>query len=1109
MKLNTFKCGMLRLWLPPKILLIMKMIIIIMTTLLTQISASGLAQRITLNEKGASLESVIQKIRIQTGYDFVYEYNLINNAKKVDLHLNNTSLEDALDKLFKDQKLSYSIKDKVIVLDAKEPSFLDNLVARFVNINVSGRVVDSEGKPLPGATVTLKQGSTVKAVYYTLQDGKFFFRNVEERSIIIVSYIGYATKEIAVKEKLGDIVLKEQNSELDEVVINKGYYTETKRLSTGSVGRITAEDIGKQPVSNPLAALYGRVPGLVITQQSGIPGGAFEIQIRGQNSLRRSQNDNGNIPLYLIDGMPFNSTSMTPNALPNMYPTTAGAPGSSPFNNINPADIESIEILKDADATAIYGSRGANGVVLITTKRGKPGEMKVDANFYMGAGKVTRMMKLLNTEQYLEMRKEAFKNDGVTIYPVSAYDVNGTWDQNKYTDWQKELIGGTAQAIDGQISISGGTFNTQYRFGGGYHKEDAVFPGDFSDRRGSFHLNLNNNSPNQKFKSQVTVGYSVGMTNLFSQDLTSGALTYAPNAPDLLDADGNLNWPVGVTQNHLQHTKKPYNAKNNNLMVSSNFSYEITNGLILKTSMGYTNISRKEISKDPVSSYLPSIQQFLTNSSFFGNTSNNSWIIEPQLDWNIRFNKNSIRILIGSTFQDQNTESLYQSATGIASEALMDNISAATNANVSNTYSIAKYRYNAIFTRVNYTYNGKYLINLTGRRDGSSRFGPNRQLANFGAIGAAWVFSEEKIIQNSVPFLSFGKLRSSYGITGSDQTPNYGFLDLYRSSASYGGISGLAPVQLFNPDFGWEENKKLEIALEVGFLKDRILFTTAWYSNRSSDQLIGYPLPPTTGFRSVPYNLDATVQNKGLEFELSTKNIKTSTFSWNSSFNLSLPKNKLVSYPNIAGSSYSNQYVVGEPLSIVKLYRSKGVNPQTGLYEVQDVDNNNIYNALDQQVIKFIGTKFNGGFYNQLQWNRFEFDFLFQYSKQLGRNYLSWGQPPGNMNNQPIEVLNRWTAIDDVEPMQKFQQTSSTTFGRNGASDASLTDASFIRLRNLSISYLLPSSFLRKIGDKNLKIYLQGQNLFTITNYKGLDPESQGMALPPLRVLTAGIQLTL
>lgn len=1070
-----------------------------------QVSASTFAQRITLSERNAKLTQVFDRISDQSGYDFVFTSDLLKGTKPVTINVKNIELDKVLEQIFTNQPVSFSIEGKTVVIKAKEMGFFENLIANFRAIDVRGKILDENGQPLVGATVAIKgKNRSVK----TDQNGAFYLDNVGERDKLVISFIGYQNREVDVASDMGSLTMVLADKDLKEVKINAGYYTVTDRERTGSIARITSKEIGRQPISNPLQALYGKVPGLVIKQGSGVQGSGFDIEIRGQNSLRRLQDDNGNIPLYVVDGIPFSTASLITSASGSLYNLLSSSQGASPFNSLNPSDIESIEILKDADATAIYGSRGANGVVLITTKKGKQGAMRVDFNVYTGAGKVARKMELLNTAQYVEMRNEAFKNSG-TAPESYEYDMNGTWSKTDHTDWQKELFGGTSNVTDAQLGFSGGSANSQYRFNSGIHRETSVFPGDFSDWRTSGSLNLSNTSTNKKFKSQVTINYSLGKTNLLRNDLTYDAIQLLPNHPTLTDENGNLVWAEdGI--NPMSYTKQPYDAKSNNLLANANVEYELFTGLSLKANLSYTNALRKELSKIPLSSSIdPSSQSFDLNQSQFGNASNDSWIIEPQLNWQKSFGQHRLIFLAGSTFQSQGSESLHQIATGFTNESQMDNIAAATN--IFSTYGNATYRYSAIFSRINYNYKDTYLLNITGRRDGSSRFGPGKQFANFGALGAAWIFSNINFVKDNLQVLSFGKLRTSYGSTGSDQTLNYGFIDLFKTTNSYQGVPGVEPKKLFNPDYAWEINKKFEAALELGFLKQRVLLTTAFYRNRSSNQLVGYPLPPTTGFSSVQKNLNATVQNTGLELELNTQNFISGVFKWNSSFNITFPKNKLLSYPNLAGSAYANTYVVGAPLSIQRTFKSLGVNPETGLNEVVDVDHNGIYNITDRTENVFIGQKYFGGLSNSFQWKGLQLDVLFQFVKQKGLNYLAYfpNIPGMGFSNLPVEVFDRWQKSGDVTRFQKFQTTDYEAYDNFMRSDAAIVDASYIRLKNLSLSYQLPVSWLNHVKIQTLRIYVQGQNLITITKYGGLDPESQGFSLPPLRFITAGLQLTL
>jgi TonB-linked SusC/RagA family outer membrane protein len=789
--------------------------------------------------------------------------------------------------------------------------------------------------------------------------------------------------------------------------------------------------------------------------------------------------------------------------------------GTNPLNNINPSDIESIEILKDADATAIYGSRGANGVILITTKKGEVGKTKVALNFYTGTGNAGRHFDQLNTKQYIGMRKEAFENEGSTPTVANARDLL-LFDTTRYTDWQKELIGGTSHTTDAQISISGGEKYTQFSIGTGYHKETTVFPGDNSDRRVTTHVSVTTTTPNKKLKTSISINYGNNKTNFLSQDLTTKALSLPPNAPAIYTQGGELNWdlwnPSGSLENPLAYLKRRYEAITNTLIGNLEIGYSILPNLDLKSRFGYTTIDMRAVNLTPISSFAPSLAATSLNTTAFSDSRFQNWMFEPQVNWRPKLGNGQFDILIGTQFLDQTREGLSQTATGFTSEALMKNIAAAPNRLLGTNY-FTQYRYHALFARVNYNYNGRYIFNMTGRRDGSSRFGPGKQFANFGAFGAAWIFSEESFIKNSIKILSFGKLRASYGVTGNDQLKDYEYLDAYTSSSgTYQGIIGLTPVRLSNPDFAWETNKKLEAAIELGFMQDRILTTVSFYKNRSSNQLVGYPLPPSAGFTTIQANFPATVQNAGVEFELTTVNLETSDFKWTTSINVSVPRNKLIEFKNLELTEYSTSYVVGEPLNISKTFRYNGINPTTGLYQFEDANEDGIYDSPgDRTVTRFTGQYLFGGVQNSFSYNGFQLDIFFQFVKQNGRNYFYYtGIPPGFLGNQSDFVLNRWQAPGDNADVQRFGRSASEyeVYQVLQASDRAISDASFIRLKNVSVSYMLPAKWTSKIGASNSRIFIQGQNLATITGYKGLDPETQGSSLPPLKILTCGISLT-
>ena len=979
-----------------------------------------------------------------------------------------------------------------LFLTYNSPTFSQNPPQK----TISGIITDGED-PLSGVNVLVK--NTARGSISNLE-GRYSV-SASANDTLVFTYVGYKTQEIAVgNAPIINVIMEVDAQALDAVVINAGYYKVSDREKTGSITRITAAEIENQPVSNPLAAMQGRMAGVNIVQTTGVPGGGFSVRIRGRNSIR----PDGSEPLYIVDGVPYSTLS-----LGNINISSVLGGAQNPLNGINPDDIESIAVLKDADATAIYGSRGANGVVLITTKKGKGGTTRFQFSTSTGVGSITRRMQLLNTEQYLEMRRQAFANDGITEYPFNAYDINGTWDQNRYTDWQEELLGETAYYTTASTSVQGGSEETQFLVRGNYEEQTTVFPGDFKYQKGGALLNLNHTAKTDKFSMQVNANFVTDKNKLPPTNLVYDAYSLPPNAPSLFTENGDLNWEEGTFTNPLAQLNGDYQSKTNTLIGNAVISYRPFKGLEAKANVGYTKNEVEEYKTSPHTIYNPDFGLDSSFSSIFLNNGNRrSYIVEPQLAYNFKIGKGRVEVLAGGTVQHELTAKEVQFASGFANNNLIENVAAASNVSiVSDTEEIYKYR--ALFGRINFNWDHKYILNLTGRRDGSSRFGPGKQYTNFGAVGAAWVFSEEGFIKNQLPLISFGKLRGSYGTTGNDQIGNYGFLDTYTfGGLSYQGLQGLSPTQLLNPNYGWETNKKLEAALELGLFNDKLNISASYYRNRSSNQLVGIPLPGTTGFTSILANLPATVENTGWEFELTTSNFQNDSFSWKTFINLSLPRNELIAFPNLEGSTYANQYVIGEPLDILLLYNATGVDPQTGIYTFEDVDGDgSITKPNDAKTIANMAPKYFGGFGNSLRYANFSLDFLLQFVKQQGRNFFAGGTLPGSMTNQPVEVLDNWQQTGDDASIQLFttgiDQEATLAYVNNSASTASVSDASFIRLKNVSLSYKIPIPENLNMG---CRVNIRAQNLLTFTKYKGPDPETQVFNnLPPLKLITAGI----
>jgi len=1115
------------------LLLAMKLTALLLTIGILQVSAATYAQKVTLKDKNMSLKEVFNQIRQQSGYDFIITSDLLSQAKPVTIEVSNADLKDALDKIFDEQPLNYTIQEKTVIVSKKEESFLDKLKnkikAELAQITVTASVHDELGQPMAGVTVRQKDANNITV---TDAKGNFSITVPDNNSTAIAfSYVGYETQELRARDiPNGSVItLKVAENNLKEVVINKGYYNEKQELSTGNVTVVNAKTIGEQPVSDPILAIEGRVPGLIINQTSGYPGSYATIKLRGQNSLL-----NGNDPLYIIDGVPFSAQSLSS---PGFSFGPVGGVGSanfsngnglSPFNGLNPTDIENIEVLKDADATAIYGSRGANGVILITTKKGKAGNTRFDLNVSSGAGTVPHFMDLLNTQQYLNMRRQAFVNDGLPHPSIatdpanSDYDINGAWDTTRYTNWQKVLIGNTAGFTNIQGSLSGGNANTQFVVGGGYTRQGTVLLGDFNDQKAAAHLNLTHSSTDQRFNVQFVASY-VNDNNILPGGDFSQYTILPPDAPSLYDAGGNINWQmVNGTATNLPNVAGQAEVLStsvtNNLISNLNLRYLVLPGLQVSGSFGYNHDQMEQTQLTPASSYPPPLNTFSTvRDNTFGTSEFSSWIIEPQLSYRTKWSKGKLELLVGSSFQQNQTKSITQDASDFVTDALIANPQSAASLQILGSTNTI-YRYTALYGRIGYDWDEKYVLNLTARRDGSSRFGPGKQFGNFGAAGVAWIFSKEKYIRDHFAFLSFGKLRASYGVTGNDQIPDYQYLSTYTSGpTSYESVTGLAPSRLTNPYFAWEVVRKLEGGIELGFLNDRIMLSADYYRNRTANQLVGLPLPVLTGFATVQYNLPAVVQNTGVELTLATVNIKSSSFEWSSSVNFTIPNNKLVSFPDLANfPAYKSRWSVGRSIFNQALYHTTGVDPQTGLYTFATANANGLPGAADLTFNTSLSPKYYGGWQNSFSYKRFTLDIFIQYVNKIGKSSLASLHSPAGIEgvNQLTTVLAAaWKSPGDASALQRYGTESGPVpnyYQYWASSDAALENSSFLRFKTLAFAYQFPGDWIKKAHLQNARLYIQCQNLFTITGYKGLDPETAGsIGLPPLRVITTGFQIGL
>jgi TonB-dependent starch-binding outer membrane protein SusC len=1094
-----------------KTLLVMKLTILLLTVAFLNVKAIGLSQEVTFSGTNVPLEKVFWAIKKQTIYTVMYDARLLRSTRPINIHAERKPLKDFLEEALANQPLAFYIEKTTIIINKKDLVWGLNPMLSEKNFTpslslaippITGKIVGSDGQPIIGANVIIKgtrRGTTSKS------DGSFSI-DAHEGEVLIISSVGYLSAQSVVNNDPLKITLALSDSKLDEVQIT-AYGSQTRRFSVGNISTVKAEDIAKQPVSNPLLALQGRVPGLFIAQNSGITNSSLTLRLQGQNSMF-----SGNSPLIVIDGVVY------PSALPSFGDVLGGG---NPLSFINPDNIESINVLKDADATAIYGSRAANGAILITTKKGKAGRMKLDVNMQQGWSKVARKLKLLNLRQYLDMRYEAYKNDGIDVSSLSMNSSNFDltfWDTTRSTDWQKELIGGTALYSDLNATVSGGTPNVQYLISGTGHRETTVFPGNFDDKKASLHFSISTVSLNQKFKMQFSTQYLIDNNQLPAADLTQTALQLSPNAPRLYTTDHKVNWeptPTGLStfsDNPIAYRIfRRYKNITNNLIANINLTYDFYEDLKIKINAGYNKIESDAIYKIPQIAIRPDNSFEIKNSNFVNSTVK-SLILEPQMVFNKNLYNSKLEVLLGVSIQKNNTAANNVTATGFPSDLLLEDINSASSYTLYGNSS--EYKYAAAFSNINYILNNKFIFKASIRRDGSSRFGEDSRFHNFGSIGAAWIFSEEDFLKNRIPFLSFGKLKASYGTTGNDQIGDYLHLTTFYTVGEmpYQNKKGLMAQDIPNPGVQWEETRKLNIGLDLGLIHDRILFNINYFRNRSSNQLSLLNLPTITGGQSITTNIPALVQNSGWELSANTVNFRHGKMSWISSINLTVLRNKLLS---VTGDYFATMNI-GYPLNVVRSPHLLGVDPATGDYVLADKDgkpSNNLKYPDDFNRLYSIFDKFSGGITNTITYKGFQLDFLLTFVDQLSNNLLAYKSSdisPGNFlgswGNQPVTVLKRWQKPGDVTLIGKY--SSKQRFIDIG--DGSFRNAFYVRLRNVSLTWNLPDNWVTKASLQSCRIYTQAQNLLTFSAYKQIDPETHSAYnLPPLLRVTAGIQIIL
>lgn len=1082
-----------KLWQPhgfiAKLFLIMRLTTIILVAAILQVSASSFGQKVTLRENNVRMVNVFNKIRAQTGYDFLISASNLKLAGSISIDVKDRDLKEVLDLILKEKPLTYQISTGSVIITAKEQSFLEYALDALTKIDIRGHVLDEKNEPLAGATVMIK--GTNKLVR-TDSNGSFSITGLSDDAVLTISYIGYKSRDISIKMDLSAIHLSLEENKLQEVVVNKGYYTTTEKLNTGSTVQINADQLARQPISNPIQALQGLVPGMYIKQSSGMAGASTSVQIRGRNSI-----NSGLIPLYILDGVPFNGTPVDLQV--GSGATILGSQpngNTDPLSNISPADIESVTILKDADATAIYGSRGANGVVLITTKRGGKGRPTLDVNYTTGMAQVVNQRELLSSEEYLALRKQAFVNDNRTPTVTLAPDLM-LWDQKANTNYQDMLIGNTAKQHDLNASLSMGTDKSSLYVSTNYRQESTVLYGGRDYKKGGVNFRGTQTSANNRLKADVGATLNLTTNDMLGSDFGTAAMNIPANYP-LYDTQGKLYW-ISNFNNPIATSNQKVLNKSSNINLNGTISYQIADDLSFRTGLGYTTISQTINALAPASTLSP-LGNPPVSSGIYSQNEGKVFIAEPQLDYKKTIWKGKFSATLGGAWQQsKNNQPYFINANTFASERLMDSYTNAANFTTVRSLN-SEYRYISGFGRLNYTLMDKYIVNAVLRRDGSSRFGPGKKYGNFGSVGLGWVFSDEKFMKNQ-DFISFGKLRTSYGVTGNDQFENYSYMDTYTTTtSSYGGNPGFYPTRVANENFNWESNRKFEVAAELGFFKDLFHLTAAFYRNRSGNMVVrNAPLPAQTGFSNYITNLDALVQNSGFEFDLQSTIIKTKDLNWTASFNISTNKNKLLSLPTELASLYNNTYQVGQSLNSYIVYQFTGY--VDGVAQFKDRDGDGAVSTgltRDTYVAADRDPKYFGGLSSAFSYKNFRLDFLVNFVKQKGLRQIAF---PGLLGSQLADLRNT-----EFKPSSLTSSASYASYVNYSSSDDMIVDASFARLRNLSLAYSIPQRWRSILGMKQAQIFARGQNLLTVTSYKGLDPETQGSILPPLKMYTVGVQ---
>jgi len=1125
--------------LPHQMLLKMKLIIFILTITLSQAYARAQDQVVTLSGQNMPLKQVFKAIEKQTGYAFFYSNNLLNESHPVTLHVSKTPLKDVLKLCFEGQPLSYDIQNTTIFVAAKattHPVVTHDTTTPKQPLEVfQGKVLGEDGEPLPGVTISLKG---TEYAWTTKPDGAFVgvilpnSPGMGKTPILVFSFVGRQTKEVALgKIKNLIVTLRPSVSALDEVQFT-AYSKTSKRYNVGDITTVKSEEIARNPVTNVLEALQGRVAGMYVSQNTGVTNGSFRTQIRSANTLTGTGGNGtslsagtGGQPLYIVDGVEYPAS----NALPMTNGVQAGAQPQlfgNALNFLDPALIESVTVLKGADATAIYGSRGAFGVILIITKKAKAGKPMASANVYQGFSEVGTSPRLMNIHQYLALRRNAFANDSTSPAPTDL-DVNGTWDTTKNTDWHKYFLGGHAPVTKANVSFSGGGANSSFLVGAFYSTTGNVQLTKGNVRAGGANFSLSANTNDHKFTLALSGSYQNNMDNRVLVDFSgSNSVNQAPDAPNFYLPNGKLDWSTG--SNPLSVLNTLYNNTTNNLLANTTLTYTPIRGLSFIAEGGVSYLFAKEFSAAPSAVFNPATFNGSQTAALIHNYNIRIFSADPRIQFNrIFWNKLNVEAIAGGSIRDAQTTNITISGSGYLNDELLLNPASAKAANINSNYSVTPTRYLGAFTTFKLRWADKYILELNGRRDGSSVFGPSRQYGNFGSIGGGWIISEEPWFKPFRHVVDFLKIKGSYALEGASGISAYQYLSTYTvSSNSYMGGIGLTPSNLANPYLHWETDKNAEVGVNFDLFNGIANIEAIYYTTRVGDQLTTQPLSGITGFNSFVLNSNAQIRTTGYEFTVITHNLKQRNFSWETSLNLTIPRSKLLAYPGIDNLTSNINYIIGKPITGVKLYQFAGVDPATGYYNYYNfkgvksrftpfLDPQQLNTTTDRKAFVDLAPKWYGGILNTFSYKNFSLDFLVSITSKMGPNYMGWQTTyPGQVNtNFPKDLADkRWMKPGDNTDVPRASANGLAFLDQLNyqVSTGAFSNATFARLQNLSFSWRLPTGLTQRAHLNSLRVYVAGQNLLTISKYGNLDPENLSPKnLPPLRTFTGGIMVSL